>query len=173
MQKKNSFSANTDKLVREMLSKEFGFQEVDDLGIYLGMLLFHKRVTKSTFQFIIDKVQKRLNGFDAKLLSMADRITLAKSVFLAIPSYFVQSTMIPVGVCDKIEQIIRSFVWGTTRDAKKVHLVNWDTCCQPMNYGGLGFRKMTPLKSLFSYEGSFSIYDQSGCFLGTLVAIEI
>ncbi|KAH1108628.1 hypothetical protein J1N35_012396 [Gossypium stocksii] len=48
-----------------------GFQKVEDLGTYLGVPLFHKRATKSTFQFVIDKVKRKLNCFDVKLLSLA------------------------------------------------------------------------------------------------------
>lgn len=62
---------------------------MDDLGTYLGVSLFHSRVTKNTFQFVIDKVQRKLNGFDTKLLLLSIRIILAKSVLLSIPRYFI------------------------------------------------------------------------------------
>lgn len=73
----------------------------------MGVLVFHGRVKKSTFQFIVDKVQAKLNGFDAKMLSMAGRILSAKLVLLAIPGYFMQVAMIPIRICEKIEAIIR------------------------------------------------------------------
>lgn len=72
---------------------------MNDLGMYLSVPLVHSRVNKSTFQFVVDKVQKKLNGFDAKLLSLADIVTLAKSMLLAIPRYFMQLTMILIGIC--------------------------------------------------------------------------
>lgn len=71
--------------------------------MYLGIPLFHSRVRTSTFQFIVDKVQHKLSGYDAKLLSLAGRVTLVKSVLLTIPGYFMQAALIPVGVCKKIE----------------------------------------------------------------------
>lgn len=75
------------------------------------------------FQFLIDKVQRKLNGFDAKLLSLEGRTTLAKSVLLAMPGYFMQSTMILIGVCEKIEQIVQQFIWGSTNSIRKMALV--------------------------------------------------
>ncbi|KAK5786286.1 hypothetical protein PVK06_040920 [Gossypium arboreum] len=46
-----------------------------------------------------------MNEFDAKLLSLAGRVMLAKSILLAIPGYFMQPVMVLVGVCEKIELI--------------------------------------------------------------------
>lgn len=96
---------------RSHIGSVLGFQQTDDLGVYLGAPLFHFRVKQSTFQFIIDKVQSKLNSYDAKLLSLARRTMLAKSVLLTIPGYFMQSSMISVRVCEWIEQIMRRFFW--------------------------------------------------------------
>lgn len=51
------FSKNTDVLARGIVGRILGFQQTEDLGIYLGVPLFHSRMRHSTFQFIIDKVQ--------------------------------------------------------------------------------------------------------------------
>ncbi|MBA0736674.1 hypothetical protein Gogos_010197 [Gossypium gossypioides] len=49
------FSTNTKKLVKGMISEQLGFQGVDDLKNYLRVPLFHHRLKKRTFQFVIDK----------------------------------------------------------------------------------------------------------------------
>lgn len=121
-----------------------GCQRTEDLGLYLGVPLLHRRISRSTFQFIVDKVRDRLNGFDAKLLSMAGRMTLSKYVLLAIPSYFMQAVMVPVGIFEKIEQLVRQFMWGSMGGGRKATLVRWDTCCQPLAQGGLGLRQLVP-----------------------------
>lgn len=113
------------------------FQQTDDLGEYLGVSLFHTRTKKCTFQFIVDKVRQKLNGYNAKLLSLAGRVMLAKSVVLTIPGYFMQTAMLPIGVCERIEQVVRRFVWGGSSDVAKTTLVNWENCCQPLLKGGL------------------------------------
>lgn len=115
------------------------------------------RVKKRTFQFVIDKVQKKLNGFDVRLLSMAGRVTLAKSVLLAISGYFMQSAMVPVGVCEKIEQMVWNFVWGSTSNTRKIHLVNWDTCRRPMVKGGLVLWRLVPQNHSFLMKLDFQI----------------
>lgn len=113
------------------------FQQTDDLGEYLGVSLFHTCTKKCTFQFIVDKVRQKLNGYNAKLLSLAGRVMLAKSVVLTIPGYFMQTAMLPIGVCERIEQVVRRFVWGGSSDVAKTTLVNWENCCQPLLKGGL------------------------------------
>lgn len=110
LENKRNYLANTKDSARGVINTVLDFQELDDLGIYLGIPLFHKRVTRSTFHLVIDKVQTRLNGFDAKLLSLARRVTLTKSVLLAIPEYFMQSKMILISVCEKIKQVVRNFM---------------------------------------------------------------
>lgn len=57
---------------------ELGFSFVDDLGKYLGVLLLHRRVTKSTVQYIISNMRQKLAGWKAKTLSLADRLNLQK-----------------------------------------------------------------------------------------------
>lgn len=97
------FSNNTIENVMENVRYLLGFQQPLDLGMYLGVPLLHTRAITTRFQFIVDKVQRKLNGYNARLLSLAERITLAKPVLLTILGYFMQAAMIPVGVCNKIE----------------------------------------------------------------------
>lgn len=68
--------------------------------------LFHKRVPNMTYQFIMVKMRSQLTGWDAKL-SMAIRVSLAKSVFLAILNSFMQYALISLGVCIELEKLER------------------------------------------------------------------
>lgn len=105
----------------------------------MGVPLFHTRTTRSTFQFIVDKIQSKLNGYDAKLLSLAGKITLAKSVLLMVPGYFMQSTMILISVFECIEKIVRCFIWGSSDTGNKISLVKWDVCLPLVRRMVLGF----------------------------------
>lgn len=72
----------------DTISTLLGFQRIQKHGHYLEVPLFHQRVTNSTLQFVVEKVHEKLQSWDAKKLSIARRITLAQSVLLSIPSYF-------------------------------------------------------------------------------------
>lgn len=56
------FFNNVEEDVADCLCAHMGFTKVDDLGKYLGMPLFHSRVGRGTFSFILDKIRGRLNG---------------------------------------------------------------------------------------------------------------
>ncbi|KAL4283374.1 hypothetical protein GQ457_16G024540 [Hibiscus cannabinus] len=113
-----------------------------DLGKYLGVPLIHRRVTKATYAYLLEQIDKRLNGWAASYLSLAGRVTLAKSVLQAVPIYSMQSNWLPKGVCMEIERRIRRFIWGRSNGANGISLVNWDLMQRPTDCGGVGLRNM-------------------------------
>lgn len=117
------FSKNVNHDLKVNISCSFGFSHEDNLGKYLEVLLLHQRVTKETFQYIVDNMRKKLARRKSKLLSLTGRITLAKVVLIVIPIYAMQSTNIPSGICHKMEKIIHSLVWGNTEEKKGMSLV--------------------------------------------------
>ncbi|PON82101.1 hypothetical protein TorRG33x02_220960 [Trema orientale] len=76
---------------------------------YLGLSLFHSNHKSQDFNYILEKLQERLTGWKAKVLSRAGRLTLINSVGLAIPLYTMQSVPVPLSVCNKVDALIRKF----------------------------------------------------------------
>ena len=74
------FSQNVHHTKRYELSQVFDFQQMQDLGKYLGVSILHKRTIRGTYKVILDKVKARLSAWKATSLSMAGRLTLVKSV---------------------------------------------------------------------------------------------
>lgn len=99
-----------------------GFQFTVDIGRYLGFPIFQKRVTKEDFNFIFDRINSRLADWKCKLLNKAGRLTLAQSVISAMPSYCMSQVWVPQGVCDKLDSVIKNFVWKN-RDGRGINLV--------------------------------------------------
>ncbi|CAN1162607.1 Putative ribonuclease H protein At1g65750 [Linum perenne] len=83
------------------------------------------------------------------MLSLARRVTLALSVLNSIPSYAMQTTVLPVSVTNRIDAIIRNFVWGCSLVKSKIHLLAWDHICRPKDQGGLGLRKARELNQAY------------------------
>ncbi|KAA3474835.1 GTP cyclohydrolase 1-like [Gossypium australe] len=153
------FSKGVDTSLSDQISQLFSFQKVRNLGNYLGVLL-HNRVTRSTLKFVIDKVKSKLQNWDARKLSLAGRVTLAQSVLLAIPSYFMQTMAIPKGVCDEIERIARQFIWGRSVGNPKLALVGWESICQPRSCGGLELRHLQDHNNSFIMKIGFNLTSQ-------------
>ncbi|KAK8652140.1 hypothetical protein V6N13_061162 [Hibiscus sabdariffa] len=90
------FSPNTNPETCAFISSFLGFQHVSNLGKYLRMPVQHSRTKCSDYDFIIDMMRARLNGWASQALSMAGHLTLAKSVLVAIPIYFMQTTRLSI-----------------------------------------------------------------------------
>ncbi|CAN1141619.1 Putative ribonuclease H protein At1g65750 [Linum perenne] len=71
---------------------------------------------------------------------MAGRVSLTQFVLNSTASYIIQTTLLPTEIFEQIDRRVRDFIWGSSRGARKVHLLNLDTICRPKNQGGLGIR---------------------------------
>lgn len=80
----------------------------------------------------------KLAGWKAKFLSFAGRTVLVKSVMSAIPNYVMPGEVLLIHLCEKLDKINRDFIWGPTREKRKVHQVGWDKIIKPKGEGGLG-----------------------------------
>lgn len=60
------FSKGVDVSIVDMISTLFGFQRVHNLCHYLGVPLFHQKLTNNTLQFVVKKVRRKLKSWEAK-----------------------------------------------------------------------------------------------------------
>ncbi|CAN1188821.1 Putative ribonuclease H protein At1g65750 [Linum perenne] len=133
-------SRNTSRGLPVSISSSLGISLTQDLGRYLGVPTLHGRTDKGTYQAIVDKLDNKLAGWKAKSLSLAGRVTLATSALSAIPAYVMQAAVLPATTCEAIDRRIRNFVWGSTSEERKTHLVSWEQICKSKELGGLGLR---------------------------------
>ncbi|CAN1781937.1 Putative ribonuclease H protein At1g65750 [Linum perenne] len=94
-------------------------------------------------------MRKKLEGWKGNSLSFAGRMTLAMSVLNFIPSYAMQTSVIPVATTKCIDAIIRNFIWGGFSVKTKTHLLSWDHICRSKAQGGLGLRKVRELNQAY------------------------
>ncbi|GMI87280.1 hypothetical protein like AT3G24255 [Hibiscus trionum] len=151
------FSKNCLTGIRDLVGVTLGFEVVEDLGKYLGVPLLHSRVTKSTYAYVLANMRRRLSGWVAQSLSLAGRVTLAKSVLQAILSYVIQATWLPKGLCKEMEKLIRRFVWGGSDEKRGVSLVSWDVMQQPMEDGGMGMKDLGRQNEAFLMKVGFEL----------------
>jgi hypothetical protein len=136
------FSRNVPTVRRAILTEQSGVKETQQLGKYLGVPALGRAPRIHDFQYLVEKIKGRLAGWKAKQLSLAGRITLAKSVIQATPIYPMMSTPIPKSCLNEIEKVQRAFLWGDTEDKRKAHMISWDIITQAKFCGGLGLRKL-------------------------------
>eukprot|EP00253_Pinus_taeda_P010693 PITA_10693 len=77
---------------------------------YLGFWLKPNAYKKKDWNWLIAKIEDRISHWSYKWLSRAGRLTLIKSVLLAMPVYWAALTWVPKGILDKIRRICSRFL---------------------------------------------------------------
>ena len=65
---------------------------------------------------------------------------LVKSFMNVIPNYVMQGVALPAHLCDKLDINNRDFLWGSTTEKRRLHLVGWNKVVRPKEEGGLGIQ---------------------------------
>ena len=86
----------------------------------------------------MERVQAKLAGWKSKCLSPVGRLVLIKATVSSILEYNMQCYKFPAKVCEDVNKLTRDFLWGSTMEKKKLHLVGWNKVTNPVDMGGLG-----------------------------------
>ena len=70
----------------------------------------------SDFNYLKERMEVRTSGWKSKALSWMGRVTLIKSVALAIPSYRMAVIQLPKKLCEKLNSMIRRFQWAPKKE---------------------------------------------------------
>ena len=79
---------------------------------YLGMPLGASHKSPSIWNPILEKIERKLEGWKKLYLSKGGRLTLLKSTLSSLPTYFLYLFTISTHVANKIEKLQRDFLWG-------------------------------------------------------------
>ena len=132
------FSPRTPRCIKEQVVGIFGIPTTDRIGTYIGTPIFTMHRTTNSYQFLVDKIQKRIEGWQAKYLSMAGKAALIKETVASITIYVMQTTLLPQKISQQIDKMSCKFLWGNTAPCCGCHTINWTTITLPKEDGGLG-----------------------------------
>ena len=104
------FSKKVSREMEELITAGSGIGSTRELGKYLGMPILQKRINKTTYGEVLEKVSSRLAGWKSHTLSMAGRITLTKSVLFSILVHSMSSILLPASTLESLDKLSRSFV---------------------------------------------------------------
>lgn len=125
-----------------------GMRETNLLDSYLGVPLFKVRARKIHVWGITKKLQAKLAGWKASILSLQERVVLIKSVLLNLPIYNMSIYKCCSEVFKKGDQIIRNFLRSGETEQRKGVVVKWDKVCKPLSEGGLGLRRLKDINKI-------------------------
>ncbi|CAA7053633.1 unnamed protein product [Microthlaspi erraticum] len=64
-----------------------------------------------------------------------------KSVLSFVPVHTMSSVKLPESITKRLDRVLRDFLWGSTNEKRKQHLVSWEKVCRSKEEGGLGIWK--------------------------------
>ncbi|XP_048337148.2 uncharacterized protein LOC125424292 [Ziziphus jujuba] len=98
-------SKSTKGKLKADIKKSFGLKELTRETKYFGNPMFVSRNRTKNYEVLKVKVELKLQGWKAKLISQAGKHTLIKSVMSAIPLYTMAAAKLPSKWCNDIERM--------------------------------------------------------------------
>nr|GEW10881.1 RNA-directed DNA polymerase, eukaryota [Tanacetum cinerariifolium] len=120
--------------IAEMIGFCVGRLPFTYLGVPVGCNMNHI----DSWKPMIDKFNKKLSSWKAKLLSIGGRLTLQKSVMGSLAIYYMSIYKVPVTVLKMLESLRARFFWGADLGERKLHWIAWNRVVSARDSGGLG-----------------------------------
>lgn len=103
------FTGSTKASKKRNIKKIMGYPEMKRNAIYLGNSFVYSQNKTKEFMVMKQNISKRLKGWSSQTLSKAEKVVLIKNVTQAIPVYTMSTFKVPVGVCNAMDSMVRSF----------------------------------------------------------------
>ena len=87
----------------------------------------------------------------------------------SIPIYSMQTLWFPKGVCDRIDQLTRNFIWNGCTNTRSINLVNWNTVTKTKQLGGLGIRRARQTNMALIGKLVWRILNDQGGLWGNII----
>ena len=130
---------NVSEIHLDWIRAIIGCKQSDFPTTYLGMPLTIRMPTKELFFPLVERIEKRLTGWQTRMISRAGRLQLVQSVMSSIPIYHMMCFKLPKWVIYRIDKARRVCLWGSNRrQGNGISLCNWYMAMVPKRYGGLG-----------------------------------
>lgn len=112
---------------------------------YLGMPLGGNPRSESFWAAIIERVDRKLEGWNYSHISKGGRLTLVQSVLSSLPTYYLSIFKPPAHVSKILERKMRNFLWEGMGEKGFSHLIRWDITTLPKELGGLGIGRINTI----------------------------
>lgn len=121
------------------LAQIFGCQVGHFPFKYLGLPLSYQKLRVRDWEFLIRKVESKLQSWKSRLLSLGGRLTLLNSAISSVPLYSLSTFHVPSTILSRLNRARRKILWQCYGlNQRKYSLINWPQVCLPKNQGGMG-----------------------------------
>lgn len=138
--KSRTFFFNIVEPIQKHLTRVLGYQLGKLPTKYLGKMLDSSSTRIRNWHHILEKIKKRMENWTFRALNIAARVVLLKATLQAIPIYSLSVVNSPKGICNKLVEMYRKFLWGGPKQENKWALCSWESLAKTKEKGGLGLK---------------------------------
>jgi len=120
-----SFGSRVKPQVKTRMRRILGIHNEGGQGKYLGLPEEIKKKKAEMFQYIVERVRSKTQGWSKKFLSAGGKEVLLKVVALAVPVYSMNIFKFSQSICEEINGILAKFWWSSGEDKKGMHWFSW------------------------------------------------
>jgi hypothetical protein len=106
---------------------------------YLGLPIYVGRSISKTFEYLKDRLWKRIQGWLETMLSKAGKDILIKACGQAIPTFAMSYFDLTKTLFDEMSTMICCYLWAQHDKENKMDWLSWELLTKPKSEGGLGF----------------------------------
>lgn len=115
--------------------------------VHLGIPLSNNKLKARDFRCLIDKINKKFNHWNIRLLNSSGRIEPVKTVIYPMIQFWIQFSPIPASITNRINSICTNLLWKS-----KSHSMSWEDMCKTKREGGFGIRKIEDIGKSISIK---------------------
>lgn len=141
-EKSSVFGLNLEEGLLEGIADELGCRIGVGAIPYLGLRIGGKLGGKEAWVDVVEKIKKKLRGWDSKLILLGGRSTLIKANLSYIPLYAMSFMLLSKQIERSIKALLCNFLWGGNSSTKKNAWLKWENICKPFSEGGLGIKDL-------------------------------
>ncbi|XP_019100869.1 PREDICTED: uncharacterized protein LOC109132875 [Camelina sativa] len=136
------FGFKTPDSRRQRIHQILGIERVGGGGKYLGLPEQFGRKKVELFEYIVQRVKERTEGWNYKHLSAAGKEIVIKTIAMALPVFSMNCFLLPITICNEITIVVSNFWWGQDNGKRKIPWTAWKRLTLPKKEGGLGFKDL-------------------------------
>ncbi|XP_074348373.1 uncharacterized protein LOC141687107 [Apium graveolens] len=134
------FSANVRRDKQVEILSILGVTNTISGGKYLGLPSLIGRSKKGAFNFVKERVWRKVQDWQHKNMSKAGKTVMVKNVAQSIPAFSMSCFMLPKSLCSEMEKMMNSYWWGSSSNNNKgLRWHSWSKMATAKCSGGLGF----------------------------------
>ena len=168
-----TFGRNVKQDTKRRMRNLLGIHNEGGGGKYLGLPEQFDKKKSELFQYIVEKVKEKTQGWSKRFLSPGGKEVLLKAVALAMPVYSMNVFKLNKGVCEEINSILAKFWWGPGNDSTGMHWFSWQRLSIPKREGGLGFKDLENFNLALLGKQTWRILQHPECLMARVIKGDI